>query len=846
MPPLVPLPIDEILPRLVSELQASPAVVLRAPPGAGKTTRVPPALWQAGFAAQGKIIVLQPRRVAARATAARMAAERGLTLGREIGYSVRFESRISRETVVEVATEGILLRMLATDPFLQGVSTIVFDEFHERSLSSDLALAMVRQVQQTVRPELKLVVMSATLAAQPIADYLGCGVLESLGRIYPVEIRRLATLDRTDPLDEAEAAIPELLRETAGHLLVFLPGVGEIRQLHERLSRANLPGDPAIFDLYGDLPAEQQDRVLTPTTRRKLILATNVAETSLTIDGVTAVIDTGLARTLRYDSNTGLDRLELGPISKASAEQRAGRAGRTQAGLCLQLWPDAAHRHRPEFDAPEIRRVDLAGAALQVLGWIEPDPAQFPWYEPPPPQTWRQGVELLSQLGAAKNGQITPLGREMAALPVHPRVARLLIEGRRRGVLREAALAAALLTEREPFSRPDGPPSRARRPSHVSRSDILDRVHLLDDSPHAPECNFFLGAIHDAGARQIHRARDQLVKLASRGYADVVEPGKMSADEALLRALVVAYPDRVARRREPQSRRGVMVGGRGVKLADESALGDEELYLCIVVDSGEQEALVRRASAVERAWLPEHLLVEENRVEFDDATGKVTSLKVVAWNGLVLEQSQGGPPGKEALAQALSSAARRTWPQAFPAEGGAAEFVARVRCLAQWMPDLNLPPITDEALQELLPEICLGRRSLAELRDAPWLERIKNRFDYDQLRRIDREAPERVDVPSGSKIAIQYTPGQPPILAVRIQEVFGLLETPRIAGGRIPLLMHLLGPNHRVAQVTGDLKSFWANTYALVRKDLRARYPKHSWPEDPYTAQAEHRPQRKR
>ena len=846
-PFLAPLPIDEVLGDVVAGLRATPAAVLRAPPGAGKTTRVPPALLAGKLAENGKIVVLQPRRVAARATAARIAFEQGWRLGEEVGYQVRFESRTGARTRIEIVTEGILLRRLLDEPFLPDTSIVVFDEFHERSLTSDLALAMVRQVQQSVRPELKIVVMSATLAAEPIARYLGgCPIAESMGRVFPVETYYLPHLDRRPLVELVAEGVERALDLTNGDCLVFLPGVGEIRQCEKRLARLAAGQDLSLLQLYGDLPAEQQDAVLAPGQRRKIILATNVAETSLTIEGVTGVVDSGLARVLRYDPRTGLDRLELSPISKASADQRAGRAGRTQSGVCLRLWPEAAHRIRPEFELPEVERVDLAGAVLQVLSWIEPDLNTFPWFEPPPPGSIERACELLVKLGALHGANITPLGQEIVRLPAHPRIGRLLIEGARLGVSRQAALAAALLTERDPFQRAERIPGRRRGPTAHSRSDLLDRVHALEQFEEHGTLDTAIGQISRGAPQHILRARDQLVGQASRlPVKNNVDPS-LSEEEAFLRAILAAFPDRLARRREPGSRRGVMVGGRGVRLADEVALADEELYVCVDLDAGAGEALVRQASAAERGWLPPEQLITTTLTEFDEPSGKVVARKRIAFDSLILEESQAALPQDDEVARALAEAATSRWEKAFPADEPAViSFRDRVRCLAQWMPDLKLPPLDDEQLRSLLPQLAHGRRSLSELRQAPWLQALKGLFTWQQLQAVDREAPERIEVPSGSRIVVQYEVGRPPILAVRIQEVFGLLDTPRVAGGRVPVLMHLLAPNMRVAQVTADLRSFWANTYAQVRKDLRTRYPKHSWPEDPYTAAPQRKPGKK-
>lgn len=844
-PRIAALPIDDVLSHVVAGLRDSAYLVLQAPPGAGKTTRVPPALLDAGFAEAGKIIVLQPRRVAARATAARIAAERGTRLGDEIGYRVRFDSRAGPKTQIEIVTEGILLRRLLDDPFLPGVAMVVFDEFHERSLTSDLALGMVRQIQQSVRPELRIFVMSATLAAEPVAAYLGdCPIVKSQGRLFPVDIRHVPHLERRDVVDSVADGVAQALSLTGGDLLVFLPGVGEIRRCESRLATLAQQHNLAIMPLYGDLPAEQQDAVLARSDRRKLILSTNVAETSLTIEGVTGVIDSGLARVLRYDDATGLDKLELTPISKASADQRAGRAGRTQAGICLRLWPQVGHRHRPEFELPEIQRVDLAGALLQLLCWIEPDPAAFPWFEPPPSAALERAQSLLEQLGSSHGGTITPLGRRMAALPIHPRLGRLLLEGQSRAIAPQAALAAALLSERDPFLR-DARPRHQRGPAVHSRSDLLDRVHAVEAYETSGQLESDVGTLHRSAAQSILRTRDQLLRLLSQ-FLHSQQRQTSTDDSSFLQAVFAAYPDRLTRRREPGSRRGVMVGGRGVRLDESVALADEELYVCIDVDAAAGEAVVRQASAVDRDWLPAEQLRTETVVAFDEPTGKVLARKRLLYETLVLEDMQAAPPSPEEVATALADAAATRLNLVFPADNPAAGgFRTRVNSLADWMPDLQLPRLDDDHLKSLLPQLAIGCRSLADLRAAGWLHAMKELFTWQQLQTIDREAPERIEVPSGNHITLQYEPGRPPILAVRIQEVFGLLQTPRIAGGRVSVLLHLLAPNMRVTQVTDDLASFWANTYAMVRKDLRARYPKHSWPEDPYTALPQSRPRRK-
>jgi ATP-dependent helicase HrpB len=824
---LIPLPIDAVLPQLVAALQTAPAVVLRAPPGAGKTTRVPPALLDAGFAADRRILLLEPRRIAARAAARRMSFERGTRPGELFGWHVRFERQATRDTRVLAGTPGILLRTLQDDPFLESTSVVVFDEFHERGLETDLALGLARLVQQNVRPDLKLVVMSATLQAAEIARYLGnCPVVESEGRTFPVEVRyEPKREDDRWPLATARA-VARVLDRTLGDVLAFLPGVGEIRAAADDL-REMISDGTLILPLHGELSSEEQDRALLPQDHRKVVLATNVAETSVTVEGVTAVVDTGLARQLIYDPSVGLDRLQLVNVSRASADQRAGRAGRTRPGVCVRLWGESSHHGRPAHTAPEITRVDLAGATLQLLSLNE-SVETFPWLDPPNENAVRQALDLLTTLGALANGRLTDLGQKLARLPVHPRLGRLLLEGARLGEPRRTALAAALLSDRDPF--PRGP---AR---HTTPSDILDRIEALEGAA-SP-----LGPVNRGAAKYILHARDQLARLVSEGAGRSTG----SPDEAVGRALLAAFPDRLCRRREPGSPRGVMVGGRGVRLAPSSGVTAGELFVAVDVDAGQAETLVRQASSVDRAWLPADRLRTAVEVGFDDSAGRVVAWKRVRFDDLVIEEKSATTPDGEAVTNALTAAALRNLDRILPVpDSPAGQFRTRVQCLREWMPELNLPAFTDADWREILTWLAPGRRSLDDLKRADWDEALRSKLTHTQRQAVEREAPERIEVPSGSRIAVQYEPGRPPVLAVRIQEVFGLTDTPRVAGGRVKVLLHLLAPNYRPQQVTDDLASFWANTYPVVRKELRARYPKHAWPDDPRTAPAQSRPRRR-
>jgi len=843
-----PLPIDDVLPELVEVLRAGSSAVLVAPTGAGKTTRVPPALLAAGVAGDRRIVMLEPRRIAARAAARRMAEENGWSLGAEVGYQVRFDRRAGPSTRILVVTEGILVQMLQADPFLEEVGAVLFDEIHERNLQTDLSLAMARRVQRDVRPELRLLAMSATVDPGPIAKYLGeAPVIESQGRLFPVEIEYVDTRrgrvegGNEPPLPaRAAAGVRRALERSPGDVLVFLPGVGEIQRTGEALASLATERGLAVLPLYGDLPPERQDAVLRPLDRRKVVLATNVAETSITVDGVTAVVDSGLVRRLRHDPATGLDRLELGKVSRASADQRAGRAGRQAPGFCLRLWGEWEHPALPEREMPEIRRVDLAGPALQLLAWGEGDLAVFDWFEAPDPATLAAATDLLRRLGATGPHGLTPVGAAMARLPVHPRLARLLLEGHRLGHLREAALLAALLAERDPF--PRSPRSeRGTGPRRSSRSDLLDRLDALEAFERRDRSGPDLNA---GAARFVLQARDQLAEMIRRELG-AGGPVPSDRDEALLRALLAAYPDRVARRREPRSPRAVMVGGRGIRLAEESAVLEPELFLALELGGPQSEALARLASEVDPSWLPIEAPRTAVEVEFDPERERVVAWKRTRFEDLVLSETEAPPPAaaaEKALIQAAAERLDRALPLEAPEVAG---FLARVRSLREWMPEIGLPAFDADDLLRLLPALAAGKKSFAELRRAPLFDVLRGALSWEQLHTLEREAPERLEVPSGSRIQVTYELGRPPVLAARIQELFGLAETPRLAAGRVPVLLHLLAPNYRPQQVTHDLHSFWENTYPQVRKELQGRYPKHAWPDDPWTAKPQRKPVRR-
>ncbi len=679
-------------------------------------------------------------------------------MGDEIGYQVRFDRQCGPRTRILVVTEGLLLRRLQDDPYLENVATVIFDEFHERSLETDLTLAMVQLIQRTVRPELRIVVMSATLAATAVAAYLGdCPIIASQGRLHPVDIvYEPRAAQHAWPLAAALAA-EQLLKRTTGDLLVFLPGLREIRQTAGHLELLAREQNLLVLPLHGELAPADQDLALLPQQRRKIVLATNVAETSITVAGITGVVDSGLARVLVFDPRTSLDRLELLPISRAAADQRAGRAGRTEPGVCVRLWSEANHKQRPEQTEPEIRRADLAGPALQLMSWGERDIAQFPWFEAPPPEQVRKALQLLQALAAVDEQGITPLGRVLAGLPVHPRLGCLLIAGKRWQHAPSAALAAAILSERDPFSRSASGPPASRE---LTASDVFDRVEAVQDferrrsSPGEP--------LNREAVHFILRARDQLERLLD----DVKTPtdaltSPVTAEEAVLRSLLAAFPDRLARRREPGSRKGVMVGGRGIKLAPSSSVLQPELFLCIDVDDRQTETLVWQASAVERDWLPLDKIKSATVVQFDPDTARVTARQQVRYSDLLLQENQAALPDDGQVAEILLEAARAHWQRLAPTPASpTGELLTRLRCLRLWMPELNLPAFDDVQLMDLLPELCPGCKSFADLQKAPWAACLENRLSSSQRQALEREAPERLLVPSGSRLGLHYELGR--------------------------------------------------------------------------------------
>ncbi|MGH7214967.1 MAG: ATP-dependent helicase HrpB, partial [Tepidisphaeraceae bacterium] len=769
---------------------------------------------------------------------------------------------------LRVFTEGILTRQLLSDPFLEGVGAVLLDEFHERNIHTDVAAALLREVQQTVRPDLILVIMSATLEAEPAAKFLGgCPIVRAEGRTFAVEIEYRPSPGDRVPERVARAVESvvtgaregEAAADAVGDVLAFLPGVDEIRRTIHALEPLAQREDLLLLPLHSSLPPHEQLLALRPARRRKVILATNIAETSLTIDGVRTVVDSGLARVAGYDPQRGMDRLELKHISQASATQRAGRAGRTAPGRCVRLWSAKEQHALPAFEVPEIRRVDLASTVLSLHAWGKPDPMSFGWYEPPPPEMVASAERLLAMLGALtgeSGGSITELGRRLLTLPVHPRLARLMIEAMDAGRIVEGATLAALLSEKDVVMT-DRPNRNQIGSSRVQgRSDVLVRMQLLADA----ERQRFAHHLHDRGidpgaARQVVHTRDQLLRIASRAAPpnapDMQAPGSDRNEDELLKMLLLAYPDRVARRRPSDPATAGIVGGGAVRLALESVVCQPEFFLALDARKDERsatrEAFVRVASEVQVEWLEElfpQSIRRERSAVYDEQRDRVVGHGRVNYRDLLLWEDTDAAVDAQAAGRVLADWARPRAVDLLRAHDACLDWTRRVELLRMAMPENRWPDV-HAAAPAVLTRATEGRSSLREAR-LHLLPVLRGLLEYPLDRLLETEAPEAIDVPSGSRIGLEYPdqgdalnePPQikPPVLAVRLQEVFGWRDTPRVAGGRVPVLLHLLGPNFRPVQVTSDLKSFWSTTYFQVRKDLRRRYPKHSWPEDPLSA----------
>ncbi len=813
-----PLPVDGVAGEIVAVLAENTTAVLVAEPGAGKTTRLPLHLMGAAWLADGKIVMLEPRRLAARAAARRLAAALGEAPGGRVGYAVRFERRIGPATRIEVVTEGVLARRIQKDPELAGIGLVVFDEFHERSLDADLTLALALDVQAAIRPDLRILVMSATLDAGPVASLLGgAPVITVEGRTYPVDVRYLPPSGRARLEDEVVRAVRTALADTAAGLLVFLPGEAEIRRTAERLDNAALGDDIDIMPLYGALTGEEQDKAIRPAPpgRRKVVLATTIAETSLTIEGIGAVIDSGVKRVPRFDPRSGMARLATVPVSRGSAVQRAGRAGRLGPGLCYRLWDERKTRTLAEHDTAEILATDLAPFLLDLACWGVSDPASLKWLDVPPAAPLAQARELLRALGALDaDGNITALGRRMAELPLHPRLAHMVLEGARLGMGWRAVVMAALLAERDIVRRRSG-------------SDLAERLGLaIGGEAKGPD-------IDRAALVRVRAAAKQIAGIAGIRAAD------SGGDCGLLVAL--AYPDRIAMRRGGGGRY-LMASGSGAVLDETDPLAAERFLAVALTDGKPGDARIFLAARLDEVALDEQFadsIVTADEIIWDERAGAVKARRTRRLGALVLSEKPLPQADPERIADALLAGLAAAGADALPWTPTARGLQQRLAFAKRHCPEEDWPDASDAALMASLkdwlkPHI-LGITRLADLGRLDLAALLRNRLTWQQRQRLDDLAPERMRIPSGAEVRLDYGE-EVPVLAVRLQELFSMLETPRIAGGRVAVKVALLSPAGRPLAITQDLAGFWRGGYQQVRAETRGRYPKHAWPEDPLSA----------
>jgi ATP-dependent helicase HrpB len=823
---VIPLPIDDSLPALRNALQGRQSVVLQAPPGAGKTTRVPLALLGEPWLASQRLLMLEPRRLAARAAARRMASMLGEPVGDTVGFRVRGETRVGPRTRIEVVTEGVLTRLLHVDAALEGVGLLVFDEFHERSLQADLGLALALLSQELLRPDLRILVMSATLDGAAVSALLGdAPIVTSEGRRYPVEVRHLVRRGDQRIEGVVAAAVRRALASDEGSVLAFLPGAGEIRRTVDLIEGAALPADVRVHPLFGDLPPDAQDAAIAPAApgERKVVLATSIAETSLTIDGVRVVIDSGLARVPRFSPRIGMTRLETVRVSRSSAEQRSGRAGRTAPGVSYRLWAVEEEAGLLERSTPEILEADLAPLALDLAFAGVLDPRALRWLDLPPAPALAQARELLVQLDAIDvEGRITAHGRAMAAFGLHPRLAHMLLHARELGRGATACVIAALLEERDVL----------RRDAVHREADLRVRVAIVAGEGGS-------GAEHHAVDRDaVRRVREQSrawrAQLGTRADEAVV-------DEATGWLLALAYPDRVAQRRSGGGERFLLRNGLGAVLDDAGALTGAEFLTVADVDGRLPHSRIFLAAPLERSDVERLFAIQlagEDVVEWDAEAGVVVARRRERLGAMVLRDAPLREPDSDAVARALLSAIVRGDRLALRWSNSARQLRERLvflhRLDSAW-PDVSETAMASSMESWLLPRLIgLRRRSEVEQLDPGAM--LLDALTWEQRRALDHLAPTHVTVPTGSRIPIDYGDAAAPVLAVRLQELFGLSETPRIANGRVGLTLHLLSPARRPVQVTRDLAGFWRSSYFDVRKELRGRYPKHEWPEDPLTA----------
>ena len=846
------LPIYEIEEAILASVREHGRVIISAPTGSGKSTQVPQMLLDHGLLGNGQVVVLQPRRLATRLLAARVAWERKIELGREVGYQIRFENVTSPQTRIRFVTEGVLLRQMVQDSKLPGITALIFDEFHERHLYGDITLARALDLQETTRPDLKILVMSATLDAARLEEYLSpCRVLESQGRTFSVQIRYAGSpsyVDKRPVWEQAAGAFADFVNSgEPGDVLVFMPGSFEISQTIQAIGHCDESRGFILLPLHGELPPRDQDAAVARYAKRKVVVATNVAETSLTIDGIRCVIDSGLARIPRYDPQRGINTLLVDKISRASADQRAGRAGRTAPGVCLRLWSQEEHGHRPQQELPEIKRLDLAEVVLTLKAAGVEDLRKFRWLEPPEERALAHAEELLVDLGAlrmsgatAATARITEVGRKMLAFPLHPRYGRMLLAAQDYRCVHQACLVAALTQGRDLLLR------NIDRDTARWREDLLgdkagsDFWILMRAWNYAARNEFRLDAcrrlgVHMVTARQVGPLFQQFLDIAKKEGLQTT-PVEV-ADEALQKCILIGFSDRVARRMDSGTLRCELVHGRRGVLARESAVHNSPLLVVAEIREVEGKdktvnTLLSMATAIEESWLRELFpddIGTTSRVFYDATTKRVYAEEQLRFRDLSIGARRVEPPPADEAARLLSAeviAGRlilKEW------DHSVEQWILRLNLLTQWCPELDLPPINDEDRRHLIEQVCHGATGYKDIKDKPVKPVVKSWLSPAQEELLDKYVPERLTLTNGRTPKVVYEPGAPPHIAIRIQELYDVNITPKIALGRVAVLVHILAPNLRPVQITQDLAGFWREQYPKVKQELQRKYPKHQW-----------------
>ncbi len=868
------LPIFDLESKIIASLRQNSRLVLQAPTGSGKSTQVPQILLDSGLAGDGEIVVLQPRRLATRMLAARVASERGVKLGGEVGYQIRLDRVCSAKTRIRFVTEGVLLRQMLSDPELRGISAILFDEFHERHLYGDITLARALDLQETRRPDLRLVVMSATLDAGSLQKYLApCELLTSGGRTFPVEIEYLErTLGDAPVWDAAADELARLARETEGDVLVFMPGAYEISRTISAIKSSRVGSQFIVLPLHGELPVSDQDAAVARYDRRKVIVSTNVAETSLTIDGVRVVIDAGLAKIARFDPYRGINTLLVERISRASADQRAGRAGRTAPGRSLRLWTEREHGDRPPQELPEIRRLDLAEVVLTLKASGVEDIAKFRWLEPPDAKSLDRALTLLTDLGALGSGNsssfspspspsfraesedadgdgekdeehaagvITSLGRRMLAFPVHPRYARMLLAADEFGCVPEIALVAALTQGRNLVRRAEGKQMEADRERHLGEIEGSDFFVLMRAHRFAEQSNFNPQRCRELGinalaAREAAALAEQFLRIARDERLDL-STGETSS-EAIAKCVLAGFPDQVAKRCDTGTLRCELVHHRKGVLARESVVHDAPLLVASEVREieirGELETLLTLATGIKEEWLRELFpegFEEVTDVRYDTTQRRVVAHRTTRFRDLLLRSESSD---KVPLQQAAELLARQVESGACPLkswDNAVDQWILRLNLLADWHPEFELPKLGSDDRRMLVEQVCHGATTYKEIKERAVWPVVKSWLSAAQQRLLDDFAPERLQLPKGRAFKIIYAPNSPPTIAARIQDLYGVEADLRIAGGTVPLVIQVLAPNHRPIQITSNLANFWKESYPKLKLELQRKYPKHEW-----------------